>query len=56
MDSEIKKYQDHINYLEDSLSMIKSSMSRWMFELNDANETIKKNKEEIDNIKKDYEN
>lgn len=42
MEADAKKYQEHINYLEESLSMIKSTMSRWMFEVNDANETIKK--------------
>lgn len=55
METEIKKYQDHINYLEESMSTIRSSMQRWMFELSDANETIKRKQAEIDTLRKDFD-
>jgi hypothetical protein len=40
MAQERQKYMKHIEYLEGTISSIKTNMNRWIIELNTANEQI----------------
>lgn len=51
---ERKKYQDHINYLEETLTAIKGNVSRWVFQLTDVEDKLKRAQAENEQLKSSH--